>query len=415
MKQRKEEIMSRLFIGKFTVDEQYEGNYYRVTTESDIKWFNGIEVGDYVLPVHAAKVEKLYRCRGYEDNEFGRDACFDVIKEYKEPLSLTAHIISCKYFKADVTLLNKSIKSTKGLGFHEISLEDNCPAIEDIDFIEAQRRFLVISENLLGKENFFKVSDISVVVDNASNGNIKDIVIFDGRENERYETLWSIYEDKFKAAAKKYTLKELFTYAGETYDNARKKEKYLKAVLRELQTQKYIVADNPVALYDNVIVGRKQYAKDISVPDTVAPDVPEDEELDIEDLSAYEQYAKLMEFNPNVILYGPPGTGKTYGAMRIIEAFEAMNGNKVNFKKVIEEGRAKFITFHQAFSYEEFVEGIRPLTDESGNIKYGVEKGVLREIAEACFSENCINKDKPYYLIIDEINRGNIAKIFGSL
>ena len=71
-------------------------------------------------------------------------------------------------------------------------------------------------------------------------------------------------------------------------------------------------------------------------------------------------------------------------AMRIIEAFESLKGNPASFKAVKEEGRARFITFHQAFSYEEFVEGLRPETDEKGNIRYDIKPGVLRRIAEEC-------------------------------
>jgi 5-methylcytosine-specific restriction protein B len=91
-----------------------------------------------------------------------------------------------------------------------------------------------------------------------------------------------------------------------------------------------------------------------------------------------------MNFNPNVILYGPPGTGKTYNAMRLIEAFENQNGQSHTFKQVVAQGRARFVTFHQAFSYEEFIEGIRPELDENNNMTYPVKPGVLLEIADDC-------------------------------
>lgn len=146
---------------------------------------------------------------------------------------------------------------------------------------------------------------------------------------------------------------------------------------------KYFIADNAVALYDNILVGRKQYSKSDKNAASQGSDGEEDDNED-EDLTKYEQYAKLMEFNPNLILYGPPGTGKTYGAERIIEAFEALKGNSTSFKALNDEGRAKFITFHQAYSYEEFVEGLRPETDENGNIKYEVKPGILKRIAEEC-------------------------------
>ena len=98
----------------------------------------------------------------------------------------------------------------------------------------------------------------------------------------------------------------------------------------------------------------------------------------------------------NRIYYGPPGTGKTY----------LLNELKNEY-----EGRFKFVTFHQAYSYEDFVEGIRPHTDKSGSISYDVKPGVFRQICKDAASDS----DNRYALFIDEINRGNIDKIFGDL
>ncbi len=72
--------------------------------------------------------------------------------------------------------------------------------------------------------------------------------------------------------------------------------------------------------------------------------------------------------------------------------------------------RYKFTTFHQSFSYEDFVEGIKPQSDD-GELSYEVRDGIFKK---AC-QEAATNPDKPYALFIDEINRGNIASIFGEL
>ena len=98
----------------------------------------------------------------------------------------------------------------------------------------------------------------------------------------------------------------------------------------------------------------------------------------------------------NRIYYGPPGTGKTY---------------QLNELKNEYDGRFKFVTFHQAYSYEDFVEGIRPHSDEAGNISYDVKPGVFRQICKDAKDDS----NYRYALFIDEINRGNIAKIFGDL
>ncbi|WP_372946835.1 AAA family ATPase [Mariniphaga sp.] len=73
--------------------------------------------------------------------------------------------------------------------------------------------------------------------------------------------------------------------------------------------------------------------------------------------------------------------------------------------------RFEMITFHQSYSYEEFIEGIRPGFDEDEELKYKIEPGIFLRIAEKARKDS----EKPYALFIDEINRGNISKIFGEL
>lgn len=99
----------------------------------------------------------------------------------------------------------------------------------------------------------------------------------------------------------------------------------------------------------------------------------------------------------NKILFGPPGTGKTYRtineALRILDpGFLAANDNdrsvlKARFDELAQAGLIRFVTFHQSFSYEDFVEGIRASTDETtGRLRYEVEDGVFKQICEAARS-----------------------------
>ena len=133
--------------------------------------------------------------------------------------------------------------------------------------------------------------------------------------------------------------------------------------------------------------------------------------------------ADAMKHPLNQILYGPPGTGKTWNTVNLAVAIaEEKDVNKVEgenrkvvkerFDKWKKQGRIAMVTFHQNFTYEDFIEGIRPvLNDESENVRYELSKGIFREIAERASR----NEKENYVLIIDEINRGNIAKIFGEL
>lgn len=105
----------------------------------------------------------------------------------------------------------------------------------------------------------------------------------------------------------------------------------------------------------------------------------------------------------NIILYGPPGTGKTYKLrQKYMDLFT--DGQDVRYK---------FTTFHQSFSYEDFIEGIKPRMDggDNGQISYEIRNGVFKEICEKAEA----NPDKDYAIFIDEINRGNVASIFGEL
>jgi len=131
---------------------------------------------------------------------------------------------------------------------------------------------------------------------------------------------------------------------------------------------------------------------------------------------------KDFNFPLNTILYGPPGTGKTYNSVfysiGIIEKdesiFKLKNDDKVfkKFKEYKDKNLIKFITFHQSYGYEDFIEGIRPhLEDESKDLKYMLHSGIFKDMCSRAKND----KENNYILIIDEINRGNISKIFGEL
>lgn len=100
-----------------------------------------------------------------------------------------------------------------------------------------------------------------------------------------------------------------------------------------------------------------------------------------------------------VILYGPPGTGKTYVARALADRL-GKPGSVV-----------KRIQFHPSYTYEDFFAGYRPVTDAAGQLSFSLTSGPLREIAD----EARKNPDVPHVLMIDEINRANLSKVFGEL
>lgn len=124
----------------------------------------------------------------------------------------------------------------------------------------------------------------------------------------------------------------------------------------------------------------------------------------------------------NVILYGPPGTGKTYltseYAVAMIEnrpvrenlTAQEFIDLKKEYEKLVKNGQIVFTTFHQSYSYEDFIQGLRP-EPKGNNIVFRYRDGVFKKIADTARE----NPDLKYVIIIDEINRGNISKIFGEL
>ncbi|PSB82724.1 McrB family protein [Photobacterium damselae] len=146
----------------------------------------------------------------------------------------------------------------------------------------------------------------------------------------------------------------------------------------------------------------------------------------------------------NTILYGPPGTGKTYNsinkALEIVdpEFYHQHNDDRVAIKKRFDEllnsNRIGFVTFHQSFSYEDFVEGLKATT-ENNQVNYEIEDGIFKRLCESARAKSTVKEEQDHaegivskrmspsnqsssdkrVLIIDEINRGNISNIFGEL
>lgn len=119
----------------------------------------------------------------------------------------------------------------------------------------------------------------------------------------------------------------------------------------------------------------------------------------------------------NVIYYGPPGTGKTFDlqALLVSDYTDAEYGE-----------RYEFVTFHQSYGYEEFVEGLRPVITKrgkkpsadsatasasNGEVRYEIKPGAFLRLCDRARK----NPSRQYAMVIDEINRGNISKIFGEL
>lgn len=125
-------------------------------------------------------------------------------------------------------------------------------------------------------------------------------------------------------------------------------------------------------------------------------------ELLVHDRAWLEEMRELLIDERQLVLYGPPGTGKTYLAMKLAEY---LGGGPE---------QVKIVQFHPSYAYEDFFEGFRPVEDpETREVAFRLTAGPLQELADLASRDG--NRHIPHFLIIDEINRANLAKVFGEL
>ena len=116
------------------------------------------------------------------------------------------------------------------------------------------------------------------------------------------------------------------------------------------------------------------------------------------DGDSYDTLVELIRVKKNVILQGAPGVGKTFAAKRL--AYSLMGGKDLE--------RVMRVQFHQSYTYEDFIEGFRPSSTSNG---FEIKKGSFYNFCKKAADD----LENEYFFIIDEINRGNLSKIFGEL
>ncbi|KQC11931.1 MAG: hypothetical protein APR63_11995 [Desulfuromonas sp. SDB] len=144
----------------------------------------------------------------------------------------------------------------------------------------------------------------------------------------------------------------------------------------------------------NAIIDERNPEEEILIESYGLEDMLQEVFLDEDEIN---KILDILKFKKNIILQGPPGVGKTYLAKRLAYL---MMGEK-------DEKRIQMIQFHQSYSYEDFIQGYRPT--EEGNFE--LKDGIFFQFCKRAMR----NTGQNYFFIIDEINRGNLSKIFGEL
>ena len=170
----------------------------------------------------------------------------------------------------------------------------------------------------------------------------------------------------------------------------------------ELEKMEYFV--NPQGSLFKLTKGEYEFIYDVIREENPVASVEKVDKYTKEDFldevymteNRYNMLVSVLKNKKNIILQGAPGVGKTFAAKCLAYS---MMGEK-------DENRIEFIQFHQNYSYEDFMMGYKPVND-GFELKYGIFYHFCQKAAN--------HPDKEYFFIIDEINRGNMSKIFGEL
>ncbi len=210
------------------------------------------------------------------------------------------------------------------------------------------------------------------------------------------------YPEKFVNICSKQKLTLLMNYFGFEYNKFEEAEELsfrINSLIRESipevnENDSYYLGGLLWRFLDDVVLGENEIVEEKIEDDYTKDDFLNDVYIDDNE---YENLKSLLEFKKNIILEGAPGVGKTFMAKRL--AYSIMGKKK--------DDNILSVQFHQSYSYEEFIESIKPTIDG----RFEPVDGVFKMFCEKAKN----NPNENYYCIIDEINRGNMSKILGEL
>lgn len=338
-------IMSELYFGKISSSskglfDQLVHGYYKADKNSS--WFNGLQIGDYVLMVGGSKVQ-FWRAKKYNTDRME----FDII--INDCGIKPQELASLVYFRLDMELIVKSMRSTakEKKAFYKIQ---TLPQFSNLVTLLSNKNTY---QDVANSRKFVLYSDESELK-NDTNTHDNDIQLY--YENDEIKIVQKDFIDKQIIDSFDGKLKS------KNFDNSPNKKEIRDKF--DLNGSKINIIDiSMIDFYDVFVSKQKSKGKNDS-----------NKNSDSED--------KTRKVPLNLILYGPPGTGKTYNtvnkALDIVEPnwrkdFEdqkSSSGGEKDERKYAQQrfdyykdttGQIVFTTFHQSMSYEDFIEGIKPI------------------------------------------------------
>ncbi|HUH41819.1 MAG TPA: AAA family ATPase [Sulfurimonas sp.] len=361
-----------VFFGKISASANQEFNDMQIKTQryyanKGSGWFGTIQINDYCYILSG---NNIYF---WQALEWGNDKDGDYL-QFKDILNGNLPINGNKFrslniFKFNSDLMVLTIRQVRNKAFFELqfSKEINIDNLKNISFYN-------------NESNYRKV----IIVNNQYN-NFNDSDIYLLKDEDKVSLYRSSFFDNDVYLQFKDNLKFL---NGNKRNKNTTIEKISNAHLNSEFTSEKLTLNS---LYDAFFV---EYDKDIFYDDK--------ENKENLEMSIQNKQTKSL----NQILYGPPGTGKTYNtinrALAIIDGFAPQNraDAKANFEAYKKVGQIEFVTFHQSYGYEEFVEGIKAKTSDKG-IEYKIESGIFKKLSKKA-KENYENSQKSLEKLIQE-------------
>ena len=285
---------------------------------------------------------------------------------------------------------------------------DEAYTIDDEDILQKLAKALLYLEENLGNQ-LRKIKNAMNQI-NVKEEFLRWLIATDGVDNNYYTQQFGANLDRFKAELNEYEEVYKKDFAAELFvidfNNLEKQIETIKNNIYGKSIEFSIYSKDKSNDRPRAILGKKNYLKFLN-------EYFENDDNLSDDLTNNDDEKMAL----NQILYGPPGTGKTYNTIN--KAISIINPDfdltqdrqivKKEFDRLVSDGLIVFTTFHQSMSYEDFIEGIKPITVDN-KVLYTIEDGIFKNIALEANKKSITNFNKAYDKLLEDLQKINTNK-----